>query len=199
METILKTGYEKILELFYKEKNSQFHLRDIARKTELNENSATRFLNQLEKEDMLCFVRDGNLKKYQIKRNNRVYLVFSMFDLEKFNKLPNKRKNALSYFLKNLEEKPIMAILFGSTAKETFSDKSDIDLLLVVNRDIKTENSEDYAASQTGIKVSIIQIIYDKFLKELKMREDKLIQSAVSSGYPIFNHLHFYEVFYGYS
>ncbi len=198
METILKTGYRKILMLFYKGKNFQLHLRDIARKTKLNENSATRFLNQLEKEDMLSSARDGNLRKYQIKKNNKIYLVFSMFDLEKFDKLPNKRKNALIHFLKNLEEKPIMAVLFGSTAKETFSDKSDMDLLLVVNRKIKTENSEDYAASQTGIKISAIQINYNKFLKELKMSEDKVIQSAVSSGYPIFNHLHFYEVFYGY-
>ena len=41
-------------------------MRDIARKTELNENSATRFLKQLEEEGALVSKREGNLKKYYL-------------------------------------------------------------------------------------------------------------------------------------
>jgi len=49
METILKDGYNKILSLFYNNKFAEIHLREIARKTKLNENSTSRFLNLLEK------------------------------------------------------------------------------------------------------------------------------------------------------
>ena len=48
MKTILKEGYEKILRLFYSQKDARIHLREIARRTKLNENSVFRFLKQLE-------------------------------------------------------------------------------------------------------------------------------------------------------
>ena len=197
MDTLLKSGYWKIMKLFYIERNLKIHLRDIARKTKLNGNSVSRFLKQLENEEILSFIKEGNLKKYGVKRNKNVYFIFSLFDLERFNKLPDKRKNAIKYFIDCLDEKPVIVILFGSTAKETFTEKSDVDLLLVVNRKIKIESSENYAASQTGIKINCIQIIYNRFIEELKMQTDKVIQSAILSGYPIFNPIHFYEVYYG--
>ena len=49
METITKSGVWTILRLFYNEKNARIHLRDIARKAGLNENSASRFLEQMSK------------------------------------------------------------------------------------------------------------------------------------------------------
>ena len=44
MQEILKAGYWRILELFYKGKDKKIHLRDIARQTKMNENSVSRFL-----------------------------------------------------------------------------------------------------------------------------------------------------------
>jgi len=193
METILKTGYDKILRLFYNEKYAKIHLRDIARKAKLNENSATRFLNQLEKKNFLKSKKDGNLKKYNIQKNPNLFLIFEIFDVQRFNKLPSIRKNAITYFLKKLKEKPIIAVLFGSTAKGGFTKNSDIDLLLIVNKKISTKEAEDYAESQTGIKVTCLQIGYYDFLKETKTKEDKVIQSAINSGYPITNHIKYYE------
>ena len=49
METIIKSGVWKIMHLFYGTKGTRLHLRDIARKAGLNENSASRFLGQMEK------------------------------------------------------------------------------------------------------------------------------------------------------
>ena len=87
--------------------------------------------------------------------------------------------------------------MFGSTAKETFADKSDIDLLMIVNKKIKVEEARRYAAAQTGIRVSCFQIEYKLFLKELKTKDDKVIGSAIATGYPITNHIKFYEEYYG--
>ena len=77
MSTILKTGQSKILNLFYEDKKVSFHLRDIARKTKLYPNSVTRFLNQLEKEGILTSQKDGNLKKYKIKKSERLNNIFN--------------------------------------------------------------------------------------------------------------------------
>ena len=195
MITIAKAGHGKILKLFYEDKKARFHLREIARKTKLYANSAARFLNQLEKEGLLTSQKDGNLKKYKIKKNEKLSNIFNSFDIERLNKLPLARRRAITYFLDKLSEKPIIALLFGSTAKETFRKDSDIDLLLIVNKKIDVDIAKDYVDAQVGIKINCFQITYDEFLKEIKLKEDKVIQSALNTGYPTFNQMLFYEVY----
>jgi len=195
MITMIKTGHSKILRLFYEDKKASLHLRDIARKTKLYPNSVTRFLNQLEKEGILTFQKDGNLKKYRIKKSEKLSNIFTSFDIERLNKLPLARKRAINYFLDKLHEKPIMVLLFGSTAKETFRKDSDIDLLLIVNKKIDIEKAKDYVDAQIGIKINCFQITYEEFKKEIKLKEDKVIQSSLKTGYPIFNQMLFYEVY----
>jgi len=92
MVTMIQTGHSKILRLFYENKRANLHLRDIARKTKLYPNSTTRFLNQLEKEGILTSQKDGNLKKYRIKKSERLNNIFNSFDIERLNKLPLARR-----------------------------------------------------------------------------------------------------------
>lgn len=193
MKTIFKEGHEKIMSIFYNDKSAKIHLREIARKTKLNENSVSRFLNQLEKKKFLKSEKEGNLKKYFIKKNRLTFSLFGFFDVVRFESLPVLRKKAINYFIHNLKVKPIIVVLFGSTAKGNFSENSDIDLLLIVNKKIKTSNSEDYSESQTGIQINVLQIIYSDFIKELKIKEDNVIQSAIETGYPVFNLLNYYQ------
>lgn len=195
MVTMIQTGHSKILRLFYEDKKLSFHLRDIARKTKLYPNSVTRFLNQLEKEGILASQKDGNLKKYRIKKSEKLSNIFTSFDIERLNKLPLARRRAINYFLDKLQEKPVISLLFGSTAKETFRKDSDIDLLLIVNKKIDVDKAKDYVDSQVGIKINCFQITYEEFKKEIKLKEDKVIQSALNTGYPIFNQMLFYEVY----
>lgn len=195
MKTLIKTGYYKILKLFYENKKARIHLRDIARKTKLNENSVTRFLKALEKEQILISKKDGNLKKYNILKNSNTLLLFAIFDMEKLNNLPVIRKRAINYFLNSLKEKPIITLLFGSTATETFKKNSDIDLLLIMNKKGNVDESEKYVDAQTGIKVNCLQVSFNEFIREIRLKQDKVMQSALNNGYPIFNNIYFYEVY----
>ncbi len=196
MITIIKSGYEKILTLFYKDKRAQLHLREIARQTKLHEPSVTRFLRNLEHEHILKSKKDGNLKKYFIQHNKKTYSVLVVFDVARQEKLPELRKNAVDRYIQALNEKPVFALLFGSTAKETYTDESDIDILLVVNKKIKTEAAEQETQALTGMKVSTFQITYSDFIRELRLKDDKVVQSAIYSGYPVLNHIFYYEVLY---
>lgn len=193
METLLKPGYGKITALFYKNPAAEIHLRDIARKTRLNENSATRFLKKLEQEAILSAKKDGNLKKYTIQKNKKTFLLFTIFSLKKYEQLPSRIKNAINYFAETLQEKPIIITLFGSTAKENYTQESDLDLLLITNKKINTETAENNAEAQTAVKINCIQAKYRAFLREIKIKEDKLLQSAIKTGYPLTNHLLYYE------
>ncbi|NQV09361.1 nucleotidyltransferase domain-containing protein [Candidatus Woesearchaeota archaeon] len=196
MITILKSGYWKIMQLFYKEKTVKLHLREIARQTKLHEPSATRFLNSLEKEQILKSEKDGNLKKYSIRQSIRAYLILESFDLERFEKLPSIRKNAIKVYLDKLPEKPVFAVLFGSTAKGNFKEDSDIDILIITNNKISAKEAEKEADAITAMKISTFQITYKDFLIDLRMKEDKVVQSAVKSGYPLINHIQYCKVLY---
>lgn len=196
MITLLKTGYEKIMQLFYKDKSAKLHLREIARQTKLHEPSVTRFLNSLEKDHILKSERDGNLKKYSIRKSKKTYMLLEFFDVEKFEKLPSIRKNAIKIYLNALFEKPVFAVLFGSTAKETYKDVSDIDILIITNNKISTSKAQKEVDALTAMKISTFQITYKDFLIDLKMKEDKVVQSAIQSGYPLINHIQYYEVLF---
>jgi len=179
--------------LFYENKMARYHLREIARKAKLNVNSATRFLNQLEKSRLLISEKDGNLKKYRIIKNDTLANVFTSFDIERLNKLNFNRKQGIDRFLESLDEKPVIAFLFGSTAKNTYTKESDIDILLIVNNKINLEKAEKETNAITGIKVNCFQIRYPEFLDELKLKNDRVVQSALNTGYPIFNQISFYK------
>ncbi|MBN1385851.1 nucleotidyltransferase domain-containing protein [Candidatus Woesearchaeota archaeon] len=193
MKTI---GTSKIMYLFYRNTDKSFHLREIARRTGLNENSASRFLNQLEKEGFLTSRKDANLKKYSSKKNLKTFALFTLFDVERLSMLPSIRKNAIACFLDKLTEKPVIAFLFGSTAKGTYTEDSDIDLLLITNKKMDTGNAERYAESQTAIRINVFQMTFLDFKTELRMKQDYVVQSALNTGYPITNHVFFYEVYY---
>src|SRR3989339_16680 len=175
METILKTGYTKIFSLFYPQKMISLHLREIARKTKLNVHSTSRILFSLEKEAILKTEKEGNLKKYTVNASLNTFLLCALFDLEK---------------------KPIIAFLFGSTAKGLETEGSDIDLLFIENEKIDTNNAENETEALTGIKINVLQISLQEFKKELKIKEDHIIQTALKTGYPITNHIFFYEVYF---
>ncbi|MFA6089127.1 MAG: nucleotidyltransferase domain-containing protein [Candidatus Woesearchaeota archaeon] len=196
MLNILNRGYTDILQLFYTDKCKSIHLRDIAKLTKYNENSVYRFLNKLEKDNILKSRRQANLKLFSLKQNKKVYSILSFFDVEKYEKLPHIRKTALKCYFDALEVKPIFAILFGSTAKENFREDSDIDILLITNSRIDTKKAEYAADTQSAMKVSTFQMTYKNFLKELKLKDDKVVQSAVHTGYPLINHIQYYEVIF---
>ena len=196
MMSLIKPGYFKILQLFYTNKNARLHLREIARNAKHHVPSTTTFLNDLVKDNILKSEREGNQKKYSLRLNYKVYAVFELFDLERFNALPSIRKNAIKYFVNGLKEKPLIVFVFGSTAKEVFNKNSDIDLLIINNAKINTNEAEKHSEALTGIKMSIFQVNLNDFLKEIKLKEDPVIQSAIASGYPVLNNIYYYEMLY---
>lgn len=196
MMSLVRPGYWKILQLFYTNKSAKFHLREIARRTKLHGPSTTTFLRSLEKDGLLKSEKDGNQKKYFLKLNYKTYFVFELFDLERLNALPNIRKNAIKYFIEHLQQKPLIGFVFGSTAKGGFKETSDIDLLIITNSKIDTREAEKHSEALTGIRISIFQMTLRDFSREIKLKDDPVIQSAIFSGYPIFNHKYYYEVLY---
>jgi len=105
----------------------------------------------------------------------------------------NALKQAIAAYLRALPVPPIFAVLFGSTAKGTYRDASDIDLLLVTHERLETEDAEKEASALHAVRISAFQLRYADFIKEVKLKDDPVVQSAIASGYPLVNHVAYYE------
>ncbi len=195
MKTMIKTGMWKMLKLFYENRNSALHLRNISRKAKMNESSVFRYLKLLEKEKVVNSKIDGNMKKFYI-NSNFAPKILPLFDYEKLDNLPLRRKNAVIFYLSKLVKKPVFVVVFGSTSKGNYTKESDIDILEVISCDNDNKIAKKYAESQTGIRLQILRVTEEEFNKELTEKKDKVIQSAIETGFPVFNNKYFYEVVY---
>ncbi len=196
LNNIVNEGIARILRLFYENKDISIHLRDLARKTGLNENSAYRFLNRLEAAGILSSEKDGNMKKYRIRKTKKTYALFACLDTEKMQSLPPIRKQAIDLFMDTLEEKPVIMLLFGSTAKNSHTQRSDIDILLISNRKTDTSKAKNYVEAQTTMRINDFQVTLKEFQKEIRLKEEPVIQSAIETGYPLTNHIYYYRCIY---
>lgn len=193
MKTILRPSNWKILKLFYENKNKPLHLRDISRKIKLNESTTSSHLNRLVLEGILKTEKEANLRKFSIFKN-QIPSIFPLFDYERLETLSLVRKDAIKIYIKKLEKKPLFVIVFGSTAKGTFRKDSDVDILVIFPEKYDDKKTIDYVNSQTGIKIQTFKVTEEQFNEELKLKKDKVIQSALETGFPVFNEKYFYEV-----
>src|SRR3989344_801221 len=184
MQTIIKPGILKILRIFYSNGNKPVHLREIARSSHMNESTASMHLNSLVKKGILKAAVEGNLKKFYISKDFTP-VILPLFDYERLENLPLLRKNAIKIYLKSLETKPLLAVVFGSTAKGNFKNDSDIDILEVSNS--KDNRSKRVVEAQTGVHMQVFRIGEKQFIEELKLKKDNVVQSALNTGFPVFN------------
>lgn len=188
-------GREKILECFYKKRNKELYFSEILRETGLTPNTTLKHLTNLKKMDLITSNKKIGNTFYSINpKNPEVYAVFSYFDYKRLNDISYERKSAIKDFLKKSRIKPLIVVLFGSTAKKSYQKKSDIDLLLIYNKKEKKEKKllEDIEAV-TGTKLQIFTIDFNYLRNQIKTGEDAVISHAIKTGFPIKGNCTFYE------
>ena len=193
MRTIIKDKIWAILGLFYENKNQSLHLREISRRIKLREGPLTRHLNQLLNTKILLFKEEGNLKLFYLNKE-LMPRIFPLYDQDRLEKLPSLRKNAIKYYINKVNHKPVFMVLFGSTAKDYAKETSDIDLIEVYNVKVDNTEAKRYVSAQTGLHISAFQMTFKDFVKELKLKEDHVIQAGLETGFPVYNQSYFYEV-----
>ena len=136
-----------ILELFFLNKNSDFYVREIEKKTGLSIGSIQKELRNLADIDLLKKRRRGNRLYYTI---NSDHLIF-----EELLSIIRKYLGIIPALKESLDcDKINTAFIFGSMAKENYNAESDIDIMVIGNistkilsgllRNIKTEYELNY-------------------------------------------------------
>ncbi|MDP2750199.1 MAG: nucleotidyltransferase domain-containing protein [Nanoarchaeota archaeon] len=200
MNNIFGKGKEKILNCFYINKSKELYFSEILRETGLTQNTTLKHLKHLKESNIITSIKKIGNTFYKINPKNRqIYSIFSYFDYKRFNDLPSERKRAISEFLNELKIKPLVTLIFGSTAKGTFGKESDIDVLLIFNKkDMKNQKLKDDIEAITGVKIQTFIIDFDYFKNQILKEEDKVIMHAIKTGFVVSGHDLFYsEVLHG--
>ena len=188
-------GKEKILECFYKNKQKELYFSEILRGTKLTQNTTLKHLKNLQNINFIISTKKIGNTFYKVNtKNPQIYSIFSYFDYKKFNELPSERKIAIDEFFGKLKTKPLIALIFGSTAKGTFGKESDIDILLIFNRkEADDKKLKEDIESITGIKIQTFIIDFDYFKEQIIKEEDKIIIHAIKTGFIITGFDKFYK------
>lgn len=160
----------KVLQTLTKDPNEQYHVRAIARKSDISPSSASNILKDLEKNDILKKEIIGRQTFYKPRMKNPIVRQFKVFD------------NILDLYdlfsdIKDLSEK---IVLFGSASEGTDTEESDIDLF-IITKEPKKVGSE----VKKEEKVSPI-IIEPEDLIEFK-KENEALYENVKSGIELWN------------
>lgn len=115
---------QKILQYFFMNRNARSHVRNIARIVGEDASNVSKKLRELKKNKLLLSEENGT-KKYFL---NEKYALLP--EIEKLFMSAHGLPRVLSEALKGIRGLS-RAFIFGSYAEGTFSDESDVDLLLI--------------------------------------------------------------------
>src|SRR3989344_3340732 len=193
--TLFGKGKEKILECFYRNKNKEIYFSEILRETKLTQNTTLKHLANLQKLGLIISIKKIGNTFYRINpKNQLIFSIFSYFDYKKLNELPFERRKSISNFLNKIQVNPLIAIIFGSTAKGTFGKESDIDILLVYNKkELEDSKIKKDIEATTGIKIQIFIIDFEYFKEQILKEDDSVITHAIKTGFPITGNDKFYK------
>jgi len=132
---------------------SRSHLREIARTIRESHSTVLRKINELVKESVIDYRKEGKNKVFFIKNNLKAKNYIYSAEIYKLNKLLKKHPEFLIIFedIKNNFKKG-MIVLFGSYAKGNPKTNSDIDIYLETT-DNKIKNKLKQVNSRLSIKI----------------------------------------------
>jgi len=193
--TIFGKGKEKILECFYRNRQKELYFSEILRETGLTQNTTLKHLKNMQGLGLIISTKKIGNTFYKINpKNPFLYAIFSYFDYKRFTKLPSERKRAVNEFLDKVKSKPLIALIFGSTAKGTFEKESDIDILLIFNKKETIDKKlRENIKAVTGVKIQAFIINFDYFKEQIIRQEDNIITHAIKTGFPITGNDKFYK------
>lgn len=165
---------EKILELFFKEPQREFYVREIARNLKKSPTTISKYLKEYAKKELLVSeLKLGHLL-FKANTENR------NFKQQKLNyNLSVINYSGLIEFLEEEFNFPNAIVLFGSFAKSENINRSDIDLLVVgQKKDISSDKLKKYE-SRLGHKIQLF-VHSKEELKKLKTKNKELFQSWIN-------------------
>jgi len=170
---------DNILEIFIKEPEKEFHVRQISKILNKSPTTISKYLKNFEKQGILKSKKKFNHLLFKANTENRSFRQNKLF----FN-LKLLQDSGLIDFLENELNHPEAIILFGSFAKAENLSSSDIDLLII--SPLKKEIDLKKFEKKIGYKIQIF-IRSKEEINKMKEKNKELLNNWVNgiliSGY----------------
>lgn len=166
--------------------NPGIHKRKLSKQLKLSMPSIAYALKKIDK--LLNREKSGNQIRYFLNYSKGALTpLLCAVEHSRLEKLPAKIRLAIKDFLKELEEKPIITILFGSYAKGNYTKNSDVDILLVyqtIDNAKNIENTARIVSMRTNTKINTVYLSYNSFKESFhnptkqffkNLKKDKII------------------------
>jgi predicted nucleotidyltransferase len=157
------------------------HVRELSRKLKLGIPSIKYGLEKLKKLKIVTTTIEGRNLKYFVNYNNELTTRY-IYNVEnhRLQEFPTKVRTAIYDYLKILETKPLMTIIFGSYARGDKNPKSDIDILLIFTDKIdkNIEDKTDIINSRYGIIISPIYMKWSEFNNKFHNNKDLFMKQV---------------------
>lgn len=180
----------EILKLLISNKEEIFSIRKISKIRKINYKSAYLSLRFLEKEKLVILKRIGNTLSCTF--NNKFNdLVFKAEYLRREEVLKNKNFFIVYNGLKEINKQFIL-LLFGSYAKGTANKDSDIDLLLISNKEV-----DEIIHTKTRllpINFHLTTISYEEFVSMLKSKEFTVVSEVIKKNIILYGIEDYYRI-----
>jgi predicted nucleotidyltransferase len=175
--------------------NEPFYIREIARRTNTNPKDVYSWVGEARENGLIQeHSKAGRTKYYRLNLDNQI--TQKIVELMLATNASSIVKNEFFYELVSELTKGmgvISIILYGSHARGTASEKSDVDLLVVVNNDVKPRRIRylcEAVADRYARKVEPVIVTEREFSKMLH-EEGKFIKNVMSDGVPLYGFEHY--------
>lgn len=174
----------RILEQIYL--NPGIHKRELSKQLKLGMPSIDYGIKKISK--LIKQKKSGNQINYFLDYSREMLSsALGTVEHSRFERLPAKARLSVNYFLKELKDKPVIILIFGSYANETYTKNSDIDILLIFQKveDAKQiENIAKKISMNTNTQLNPVYLSYQEFKESFhnptkeffkKLKKDKII------------------------
>jgi len=174
---------DNILNLFIKESEKQFHIRQISKLLNKSPTTISKYLKELEKEHILKSERKLNHLLFKANIENKKFKQLKL----NYNLNLLYDSGIIDYLIKELNY-PEAIVLFGSFAKAENISISDIDLLIISpsKKEIKLDKFEE----KLGYKIQLF-IRSKKDIEKMKEKNKELLNNWIN-GITLYG---FWEIF----
>jgi len=169
---IIKDNNLKVIEVFFKNPDKSFHIRELARMTGLSSTGIIKIIKKLKKENLLVSKKEKVTEEVKPTFNNKFYLIKKIYNIYSL------YESRLIDYLKKFYEEPKSIILFGSYSKGLDTEKSDIDICVITDKNDLPDLT--IFEKKLNRKINIINSNINNMKKEFK---NSLINGNVLEGY----------------
>ena len=149
---LTKDNNYKVMKLFFDNSERKFHIREIARQTNLSAPGVLKILKKLKKENLLVSEKENVVENVRISKSEKFFL------LKKCYNFLSLYESGLTDFLKDKYEEPEAIVVFGSYSNGEDTSQSDIDIAIVTKKSVELDLKKFEKILKKKINILEIQI-----------------------------------------